>query len=125
MSYDIACSQKEQKWSGIYWLNPPNNWGKRKGGFNLKGATRLTFYARGAHGGEVIQEFTVGGISGEYSDSDMAVIGPVILSKDWREYSIDLRGKDLSSISGGFAWTSNVEANPNNVIFYLDEIKFE
>ncbi|MBI5416013.1 MAG: hypothetical protein HZA29_04275, partial [Candidatus Omnitrophica bacterium] len=80
VEYDLACSRKDQKWAGIYWLSPANNWGQRKGGFNLTGAQRLTFWARGDKGSEQVQEFTVGGITGNYPDSDLAVLGPVILS---------------------------------------------
>lgn len=123
--YDVACSRKDQRWAGIYWLNPPNNWGSRKGGFNLTGASKLTFWAKGQYGGEQIQEVTIGGISGDYPDSDTAVIGPIILSSQWKQYTIDLRGKDLSYISGGFAWTTSEDVNGENCIFYLDEIKFE
>ncbi|MCK5215445.1 MAG: hypothetical protein KAR05_08840 [Candidatus Omnitrophica bacterium] len=123
--YDIECSKQEQQWVGVYWLNPANNWGGRKGGFNLEGASRLTFWARGEKGGERIEEFSIGGIDGEYADSDMAIIGPVILTDEWNEYIIDLRGKDLSYISGGFTWTSNVEVNPESCVFYLDNIQFE
>lgn len=125
VDYDIACSKEGQKWGGIYWLHPPNNWGQRKGGYSLSGASKLTFWARGAIGGEQIQEFTVGGIAGNYPDTDIAVIGPVILTKEWRKYSIDLRGKDLSYISGGFAWTTSEDVNFDGCKFYLDEIKFE
>lgn len=123
--YDVACSLEDQKWAGIYWLNPANNWGSRKGGYNLEGAERLTFWARGEKGGERIEEFKVGGITGDYPDTDMAVIGPVILSPEWRQYSIDLRGKDLSYISGGFSWATNVDVNPGDCTFYLDNIRFE
>ena len=76
-------------------------------------------------GGEQIQEFLVGGITGNYPDSDTASVGPVILSNDWREYTIDLRGKDLSYLSGGFAWTSSENVNGKACIFYLDDIRFE
>ncbi len=125
VDYDVECSRKDQKWAGIYWLNPANNWGTRKGGYDLTGATRLTFWARGEKGGEQVQEFTVGGVSGDYPDSDTAVIGPVILGTQWRQYTIDLRGKDLSYISGGFAWTTSEDVNPEDCTFYLDEIRFE
>ncbi len=57
-------------WAGIYWQNPANNWGARDGGFDLTGAKALTFWARGDKGGEVISEFKMGGITGEYGDSD-------------------------------------------------------
>jgi len=123
--YDVECSRKDQKWAGVYWLNPANNWGSRKGGFNLTGAQKLSFWAKGEKGGEQIQEFTVGGVSGDYPDSDTAVIGPVILGTQWRQYTVDLRGKDLSYISGGFSWTTSEDVNPEDCTFYLDEIRFE
>jgi hypothetical protein len=125
VDYDIQCSAQNQRWAGIYWLNPPNNWGNRKGGFDLTGAQRLVFWAKGAQGGEQIQEFTVGGIGNNFPDSETIVIGPVILSSVWRKYTIDLRGKDLSYISGGFAWTTSQEVNPMACTFYLDNIRFE
>jgi hypothetical protein len=70
-------------------------------------------------------EFKVGGIMGEYSDSDMASIGPVILTKEWKQYTIDLRGKDMSYIIGGFCWATNIDVNPEGAVFYLDEIRYE
>ena len=113
------------RWAGIYWQQPANNWGTVDKGFDLSKATKLTFWARGAKGGERIEEFKVGGIMGEFSDSDSTSIGPVILNKDWTQYTIDLKGKDMSYIIGGFCWATNVDVNPEGVVFYLDEIKYE
>lgn len=113
------------RWAGIFWQNPANNWGNADGGYDLSSASKLTFWARGEKGGERIEEFKIGGIMGEYSDSDSAVIGPVILNKDWIQYSIDLNGKDMSYIIGGFCWAANIDNNPNGVVFYLDEIRYE
>jgi hypothetical protein len=113
------------RWAGIYWQNPPNNWGSRDGGFDLSKATKLTFWARGEKGGERIEEFKIGGILGEYSDSDTAGIGPVILTQEWKQYTIDLTGKDVSYIIGGFCWSTNIDVNPDGVTFYLDEIRYE
>jgi hypothetical protein len=113
------------RWAGMYWQNPPNNWGTRPGGYDLTGAKKLTFWARGKKGGERIEEFKIGGVTGEYADSDVAGIGPVVLTAEWQQYTIDLEGKDLSSISGGFAWASNLDANPEGATFYLDDIKYE
>ncbi len=125
--YDVACSREGRKWSGVYWQNPADNWGSRKGGYDLSGATKLVFWAKGEMGGERLEEFRVGGLGANqmYQDSDTADIGPVILSKEWKEYVIDLRGKDLSYISGGFAWVANVDQNPHHCTFYLDDIRFE
>jgi len=125
IEYDVECSRFNQKWAGIYWLNPPNNWGSKKGGFNISGATKLTFWAKGDVGGEQIQEVTIGGITGNYPDSDTAVIGPIILTDQWKKYMIDLRGKNLSYISGGFSWTTSEDVNPEKCVFYIDEVRYE
>lgn len=113
------------RWAGMYWQNPPNNWGSIDGGYDLSSAGKVTFWARGESGGERIEEFKIGGIMGEFSDTDIASVGPVILTKEWQQYSIDLKGKDISYISGGFCWATNVDVNPEGATFYLDEIKYE
>ena len=92
---------------------------------DLSKANQLTFWARGEKGGERIEEFKVGGIMGEFSDSDTAGIGPVILNKEWTLYAIDLKGKDLSYVIGGFCWATNADVNPDGATFYLDEIRYE
>jgi len=113
------------RWAGVYWQNPANNWGTVDAGFDLSKATKLTFWAKGAKGGERIEEFKMGAIMGEYSDSDSAGIGPVILNKEWTQYTIDLKGKDMSYVIGGFCYSTNIDVNPEGATFYLDEIKYE
>jgi len=76
ITYNAMASQGAG-WMGIFWQQPANNWGDKKGGYNLTGAQKLTFWARGAVGGEKIAEFKVGGITGEYPDSDSQSMGPV------------------------------------------------
>jgi len=113
------------RWAGIYWQHPPNNWGTIDKGFDLSKTTKFTFWAKGAKGGEVINEFKVGGIMGEFSDSDSASIGPVVLNKEWTQYTIDLKGKDMSYVTGGFCWATNIDVNPEGATFYLDELRYE
>lgn len=113
-------------WAGVFWQNPANNWGdKPGGGFNLTGAKKLTFWAKGAKGGEKISEFKVGGITGEFPDSDQASLGPVQLTNQWKQYTIDLAGKDLSTIIGAFAWSASKDDNPEGFTIYFDDIIFE
>lgn len=114
-----------KQWVGIYWQHPVNNWGDKKGGYNLVGATKLTFWAKGAEGKEVISEVKIGGISGDYSDSDVAWLKGIKLSRNWKQFSIDLSKSDLSSISGGFCIVLSKKDNPVGCTIYLDEIKYE
>ena len=121
-----ADASQGARWAGIYWQNPANNWGTKLGGYDLTGASKLTFWARGEKGGERIEQFKVGGMTeGSHSDTDMASLGPVVLTDNWKEYTIDLAGKDLTSISGGFAWATNLDVNVGGITFYLDDITYE
>lgn len=125
---EFVYSAKESQgkgWAGVYWQNPTNNWGAQKGGFDLTGMTQLTFWARGAKGGEKIQKFIVGGIKGAYSDTATMEIGPIELTNQWKKYSINLTGKDLTYISGGFGWTTTADLNPQGATFYIDDIRFQ
>ncbi|MCL1972511.1 MAG: hypothetical protein FWG57_05935 [Endomicrobia bacterium] len=113
-------------WSGVYWTEPANNWGDQGPGFNLTGAERLSFWARGEKGGETISNFLMGGIRGKkYEDSDSRSIGPIELSQEWTQYYISLVGADLTNIIGGFCFTITEDNNPDGAIFYLDNIVYE
>lgn len=118
-------SETVVRWAGVYWQDPPNNWGEKDGGFDMTSAKKLTFWAKGAKGGELIKEFKVGGIKGAFSDSDEVAIGPITLGKTWKQYTINLKGRDLTAISGGFCWATDLDSNPGGLTFYLDEVKYE
>lgn len=112
-------------WAGIYWQHPVDNWGDLKGGYDLTGATKLTFWAKGAQGFEVISEVKIGGISGKFSDSDVAWLREIKLTNAWKKYTIDLSVSDLSSISGGFCLVFSKKDNPKGCTVFLDEIRYE
>ena len=52
-------------------------------------------------------------------------MGPVVLSNEWKKYEIDLKGLDLSYISGGFCFIIKRTENPDGCVFYLDDIRYE
>lgn len=124
--YKRDCSTLGSGWAGLYWLNPANNWGDNKGGIDLTGAARLVFWARAEKAGSVIT-FKMGGIGvgHTYPDTDAASSEPITLTQDWKEYSIDLTGKNLSRISGGFAFVGTAKENQSDAVFYLDDIYYE
>ncbi len=124
--FDRDCTATGSGWAGVYWLRPANNWGDVKGaGLNLKGAKKLTFWARGENGGEVVT-FKMGGVgmAHPHPDSDTATTEPITLTKEWKEYTIDLTGKDLSHIIGGFAWIGTAKENQAKITFYLANIYY-
>lgn len=110
-------------WAGVVWQSPPNDWGKLAGGKDLTGATRLTFWARGDKGGEKVT-FLYGLLKDSpFHDSSSAKLADVLLTSDWKQYVIDLTGKDLSLIKTPFCWELHHKNGP--VTFYLDDIQYE
>jgi hypothetical protein len=113
-------------WAGIYWQYPEQNWGDKPQGYDLTGAQRLVFRARGEHGGERA-EFKVGGIRGRYPDSIRLPrsTGVLTLTREWQRYEIPLADLDLTHVIGGFVWVTNRQSNPRGSTIYVDEIRFE
>ncbi len=124
MKWTYDCSKGGSNgWAGVYWLFPENNWGAKKG-MDLTGHKRLSFWMRGDTGKEVVS-IKVGGVKGDYADTFTRELPNLRLSSVWRQYSIDLNGRDLSNIIGGFCWTADSKLNPGGCTFYLDEVVYE
>jgi hypothetical protein len=121
----LRVSYKETgNWGGVVWQSPANDWGDKPGGFDISGAKKLTFWARGEKGGEKVAfGYGIIGSNKKFHDSSKAELKNQTLSKEWTQYTIDLSGKDLSVIKSGFYWTLAGANEP--VIFYLDDIKYE
>ena len=139
-------------WGGWYLMNgvlegeetqPKANWGDYPdAGFNLIGAKKLIFWARGKDGGERVEFFAFGvgrdPITGNpitsYPDSSpkVTICGKLVtpcyitLTENWQQYTIDLKGLDLNYVIGGFGWVTNAPQNNNkSIIFYLDDIRYD
>ena len=139
-------------WGGWYFQNgtlvgdqvkPEANWGTvPNAGIDLRGATKLTFYARGEKGGERVEFFafgvgrnpTTGAAEAPYPDSEAKVTicgrlkSPCFVRLDttWRKYTIDLSGLDLSYVLGAFGWVTNaLNNNAHSIAFYLDDIQID
>jgi hypothetical protein len=113
-------------WAGVYWQYPDGNWGENPG-TNIRGATKVVFWARGDSGGEVV-EFKAGGILNPerpYRDSFERSIGFITLTEGWQRYEINLSEEDTSHVIGAFAWIATRDHNPEGLTFYLDDIHYE
>ncbi len=115
-------------YGGVGWVEPWDNNGKNypNGGYDLTGASKLTFWAKcdtighqlSAQVGlfDAVKDKTI-----LYPDSTIVKHPDITLQTTWTQYTIDLTGKDLSKIQFGlllYAWTPPYT-------FYIDEIKFE
>jgi hypothetical protein len=111
-------------WAGVSWQNPANNWGEFDGGYNLKKAKQLSFWAKGDKGGEIV-EFKLGGTAANHPDSENLTSGPITLTNIWTQYILELDDADLFYISAGFGFTAKQDSNPKGCLFYLDDVKYE
>jgi hypothetical protein len=109
-------------WAGVVWQDPPSDWGQLPGGYDLTGASKLTFWARGANGGETVK-FSFGLLKDKKYNDTASGEKLVTLTTGWQQFAIDLKGKDLSCIKTGFVWTA--EARGAQVVFYLDDVRYE
>jgi len=121
----LRCTFNANKgWGGVAWQNPPNDWGDRAGGYDLTRAKKLTFFARGEQGGEVvIFEFGIIPQNRKFSDTGKGRLEKVVLPKEWQRYEIPITNQDLTRIKTGFVWT--VASRDQPVVFYLDNILWE
>lgn len=135
-SYTTTCPKR---WAGVYWTNTTHGDGANFGqlpGIDLSGNdySKITFYAKGGKGGEVI-EFGAFGVDNTRTDSlfQYKDLCPkttvkdrvVTLENKWKKYTIELNCKDLSSVVGGFYWSVSWDSHPAGLVFYIDDIQFE
>jgi hypothetical protein len=118
------------KWTGMRWQYPPENFGEKPEGYDLRGFHWLRFAARSDS--PITVKFLVGGIPGTCGDSITSTIEQSeILTPEWKEYSIDLTSADLHHVIGGFGLTVNWPDNniekesTQKFTFYVDEVRFE
>ncbi len=109
-------------WVGVVFQHPANDWGELPAGLDLSGAKKLSFWMRGDKGGEKVKvEFGI--MRGKkYFDTDSGLI-EITLTNDWKQYSIDLNGKDLKRIKSGFVFVMTGSGAPQTV--FVDDVMYE
>jgi hypothetical protein len=110
-----------KRWAAVYW-QPPREAGIRTGKA-VSGASKVTFWARGGSGGEVIEAKGAGTPAvALLKDSE-----PMTLSGGWEHFEIELGDADLSEVEGAFGvrWRSFDSQNPEGLTVFLDEIRYE
>jgi len=118
----IHCA-RSRKWYGIVWQDPPDDWGDLPGGWDLRKARKLTFWAKGAKGGERIEfGFGVIGKKKQFSDSMKGKTKVFELTPEWQQYKI-YAGGDRRCIKTGFMWSAR--GQELDFTFYMDNIQYE
>src|SRR5262249_13961927 len=113
-------------WAGVYWQYPANNWGTKPGYPMPPGAKKVSFFAKGAKGGEKVT-FLAGGIapSGSPHTDGVSAKTDLTLTADWAPYSIDISGQIYTEVLGGFGWTMVGTDAATSGSFFVDDIRWE
>ncbi|MDA7675154.1 hypothetical protein N8583_02135 [Akkermansiaceae bacterium] len=107
----------------VVWQHPSGDWGDAPGGFDLTGATKLSFWARGNAGGEKVT-IGIGNIGNDkvYHDT-FADKKELTLGTEWQEFEIDLTGKNLTRIKSALYFTTSSTGQPQT--FFLDGVTIQ
>ena len=126
----VMLPDQKTAWVGVYWQYPANNWGATTGRDVASGAQKVSFYAAGAKGGEVLK-FQVGGMNtlpgGDptlTNKDSFTATADVTLTTEWARYEVPLKDANYDSVIGGFAWTATVSSDAE-VKFYVDDVRWQ
>jgi hypothetical protein len=110
-------------WYGLAFVDPPDDWGDRAGGFNLMQATKLTFWAK-ASTDALSGTFGLGMIGNDKPFYDTGKKSEKFqLTREWKKYEIDIKGMDLRCIKTGFIMY--LGGIGESYSFWLDDIRYE
>jgi hypothetical protein len=115
-------------WAAFAYQFPEQNWGDKSGrDLSGKGYKRVRVWARGATGREVVQWKAGGGTTfGKPHGASFEVEGDFVrLSKEWKPYTLDLKGANLSNVVSAFTIVFRENENPSGATVYLDDITYE
>ena len=112
--------------AGAFWQYPENNFGALPGFPMPRGATRISFSAWGAAGGEVVKF-----LAGFAPDASGARDGfaretrDITLTTTPTEYTISLVGVRYALVAGAFGWVAGLPDGAGPLTFYLDDVRWE
>ncbi len=123
-------------WAAVAWQYPEKNWGEKPGkDWSKRGFTRVTVWARGVkdRSGTLPKvQFKAGGNTNpdptKYpNQASFEVEGDfVTLTEEWKQYSLDLKGQNLSRVISAFTLVLRAQdIGPDGAIFYLDDVEYD
>ncbi|MCP4120703.1 MAG: hypothetical protein GY751_02995 [Bacteroidetes bacterium] len=110
-------------WYGVGFVDPANDWGDILGGYDISGAKKFSFWAK-VDDGKLKATIGFGLIENDkpYPDTGKRS-NEIVLTEEWKKYSIKTKKLDLSCIRSGLVLFSNGTGFPHAI--YLDNVVFE
>jgi hypothetical protein len=110
-----------QGWAGVVWQHPGGNWGTQPGYLIPAGATKVSFWAKGAAGGEQVN-FLAGGTGYGAAPTATAPCSDPIsastkitLTTTWKQYTFPIGSTYASGVLTAFGFSLAANAQPGYV----------
>ncbi len=114
--------------AGVEWQAGGFNFGTAPGVIIPAGATNVSFWAKGAAGGESMT-FTYGGLTNTLCLDAITGALPVILTTTWTNYTIPITGDYSAGMVQAFGWYANAQVNDAGIVgplnFFIDDIEWK
>ncbi|MCX6621792.1 MAG: hypothetical protein NTY38_12100 [Acidobacteria bacterium] len=123
---------KGEGWVAVAWQYGDQNWGDKPGkDWSKNGFKQVSVWARGVpdrRGALPRVQFKAGGGSDpakKYHASFEVEGDFVTLTEEWKQYTLDLRGKNLSQVIAAFVMVIRAQdLGPEGATLYLDDIEY-
>lgn len=120
-------------WAAVAWQFPENNWGDKPGkDWSKRGFRTVVVWARGVrdrYGKLPKVQFKAGGGTDpakRYQASFETESEYITLTEDWKPYTLDLTGQNLSQVITAFVLVLKAQDfGPDGATFYLDDIEYQ
>ncbi len=110
-------------WYGVGFVDPPNDWGDILGGYDITGAKKFSFWAKAK---DMNIQTTIGfGLIDKdkpFPDTDKKSTD-VVITTEWKQFSIKTKKLDLSCIRSGFVLFSSADGFSHEI--FIDNVVFE
>jgi hypothetical protein len=127
--YTVRYRPGVKRFAGIFWQHPHNNWGTWPGHLISPGATRVSFQARGARGGEQITVGAGQNASQPHRDNFKAQELTLALTADWTRHELPMLGlpydRGESGVIGAFLLSLKAPEDDAVTVFHLDDVRWE
>jgi hypothetical protein len=122
--YSIKVSYNARNnWYGVGFVDPPNDWGTILGGYDISGARTFSFWAK-ANDINVKATIGFGLIDNDKPFPDTAKKSmEIVLTTQWKKYTIKLKKLDLSCIRSGLVIISSSKGFTHEI--FIDDVVFE
>jgi hypothetical protein len=130
--YKLVYRPAGKRWAAVAWQFPENNWGDQKGkDLGGLGFTTLSVWGRGMpdrEGRYPTIQFKAGDNTAPAKryHASFAVEGEFMtLTGEWTEFTLDLRGRDLSNVVSAFTVVIRAQDHgQGGATFFLDTITY-